>query len=70
MKQHSFHYNPDVERELQIMITKIAIYLRQHYIIPNLSQICFKEVLELVEGDKALLTSVVEVTVGSTRDDE
>lgn len=58
MKQHSFHYNPDVERELQIMITKITIYLRQHYIIPNLSQICFKEVLLLVEGDKAFRPAV------------
>ena len=53
MKQHSFHYNPDVERELQIMITKITIYLCQHYIILNLSQICFKEIVLLVEGDKA-----------------
>lgn len=58
MKQHSFHYNPDIERELQIMITKIAIYLRQHYIILNLSQICFKEVLLLVEGDKAFRPTV------------
>lgn len=58
MKQHSFHYNPDIERELQIMITKIAIYLRQHYIIPNLSQICFKEIVLLVEGDETFRPAV------------
>ena len=58
MKQHSFHYNSDVERELQIMITKITIYLRQHYIIPNLSQICFKEIVLLVEVDKAFRPAV------------